>query len=247
MKRAIPTDHDGSEGLSDSKSALMEKVVAFLQFKNGSQTQSRDFDPDGVFSNLSQALQEETRAAVFIPLLQEIRLFGHCIRDKVDQNHLNRLFNEADPDGSGELSEDEVKTLVIDHFGVQLNKDELKEAIDTMDASRTKVDGLDPPGSCASSRGESASITLEEFERWWYLQKHGRPKIDPCPDEMLHFFALRLRSECSSPGDCIVRKGEHGNNIYMVLQGNIEVKDLNIAGSRVSSDAQAICRCASGC
>lgn len=230
LSRAVPhrVDSHGSTGLSESKGELIKKVVSFLKFKNGSQTHTRTFDHDGVFSNLSQALQEETTAAVFVPLLQEVRLFGHCSRDKADYKNVARLFNEADPDGSGELNEVEIRSLIVDHFGVNLSEEELKEAIDIMDISRTQVDSAD--GSSPSARHEPASITLDEFEHWWYLQKHGRPKLEPCPDEMLHYFALRLKSECSSPGDVIVRKGEYGDRIYMLLQGNVHVRDLALAG-----------------
>lgn len=256
LSQTVPGDHQGTSGLSEKKSALIKKVVKFLQFKNSAQTCSRMIDPNGVFSNLSEALQEETTAAVFVPLLQELRLFGHCTADEHDRQDVERLFNEvllplcccrecmqgsvnlayvigclhqADPDGSGELNDEEIRSLILDHFKVDLTEDELREAIDLMDISRTKSDRID--SSTPSSRQEAASITLDEFEHWWYLQKHGRPRLMPCPDEILRYYALRLQAECSSPGDLIVRKGEYGDRLYMLLQGTVHVRDLEVASN----------------
>lgn len=228
LSRALPSDHDGTTGLAGKKAALIKKTIAYLQFKNGSQTYSRMIDPDGVFSHLSEALQEEAKAAVFVPLLQELRLFGCSTRDRSDYDDVARMFKDADPDGSGELNEDEIRSLIVDEFQVDLTEEELMEAIEIMDVSRTTCDEFD--GSTPSSRREPASITLDEFNHWWYLQKHGRPKIGPCTDELLHYFAMRLRAECSSPGDLIVRKGEYADRLYMVMQGVVHVRDLHTAG-----------------
>jgi hypothetical protein len=68
-------------------------------------------------------------------------------------------------------------------------------------------------------------IELKEFQQWWYLQKHGRPKVGPCPNEMLENFASRLRTECAPPCDRIVRKGEYGDRLFIVSAGSVEICD----------------------
>ena len=196
LSRAVPGDHQGTTGLSDKKAALIKKTIAFLQFKNGSQTSSRIVDRDGVFSNLSDALREETTAAVFVPLLQELRLFGRSTRDRVDLQKVERMFTAADTNCSGELNDAEARALIVDQLKIHLTEAELREAIDIMDIRKDK---------------EHTSIALFELNHWWYMQKHGRPILEPCPDELLHSFAQRLKAECVSPGDLIVRKGEYGD------------------------------------
>jgi|EP01046_Picozoa_sp_COSAG06_P058400 hypothetical protein len=81
----------------------------------------------------------------------------------------------------------------------------------------------------AAGNGEEVQIELEEFQQWWYMQKHGRPKIGPCPSEMLERFSLRLRSECASPCDRIVRKGEYGDRLFILNGGRVEICDHGLS------------------
>jgi Ca2+-binding EF-hand superfamily protein len=210
MKSAIPPGSDGEE----AKAQLIQKAVTFLNFKSNSKSSHR-VDKSGAFSHLSDELQEQITIAVFQPMLATIRMFGHSFDDHADTKIVRKLFAEADPDGSGELDEGEVRKL-ISNLGVELTDADLQEAIDAMDSSRAK-----------EKRKESdVHVELEEFQQWWYLQKHHRPKVAPCPNGMLMWFALRIQSECSSPGDRIVRKGDYGlDRFFVVLQGTAEVRD----------------------
>jgi hypothetical protein len=221
MKSAIPptTDGDGDE----AKMHLIQKAVTFLNFKANSKA-SHQVDKSGPFSQLSNELQEEITIAVFQPMLATIRMFGHSPEDNADRKIVRKLFAEADPDGSGELDESEVRQL-ISNLGVNLTDADLLEAMDAMDSSRAKE-----PSSRKLERQSDLHVELEEFQQWWYLQKHHRPKASPCPEEMLMWLALRIQSECSSPGDRIVRKGEYGRDrFFVVLQGTVQIRDHAVA------------------
>ena len=193
---------------------MIQKVVAFLHFK-GASISSREFDLEGSFSQLSEALQDEIRVAIYRPVLQGVRLFGHSPTDATDHLNVEQLFEHADPDGSGKLDEDEVRAL-IQELHIDLSEDELKAAMEAMDEAAEDVD---------DKIDEGVQVTFTEFAQWWYLQRHGRPKLAPCPDEMLARFALCLHSECSSPSDPIVRKGDYGKRLYIVVQGVVEIRD----------------------
>jgi Ca2+-binding EF-hand superfamily protein len=236
MKSAIPSGD--AENAEKAKTQLIDKVVTFLNFKGNSQS-SHQFDPSGAFSHLSGALQEEINIAVFLPMLAEIRMFGHCNDDKKDAKNVQRLFAEADPDGSGQLDESEIRNL-IENLGVKLSDEDLQEAMDAMDSSRAKAGSKAAADAAAqaaenstavatqgtaAAQKEDVHVELEEFEQWWFQQKHKRPKVPPCPDAMLMWFALRIQSECSSPGDRIVRMGEYGDRFYVVMQGQVEICD----------------------
>ena len=153
-------------------------MVAFLHFK-GASISSREFDLEGSFSQLSEALQDEIREAIYRPVLQGVRLFGHSPTDATDHLNVEQLFEHADPDGSGKLDEDEVRAL-IQELHIDLSEDELKAAMEAMDDAAEDVD---------DKIDEGVQVTFTEFAQWWYLQRHGRPKLAPCPDEMLARFA----------------------------------------------------------
>ena len=180
---------------------------------------------------------------------------------------VDRLFKEADTSGDGRISEDEVKKLIKEHFGVELSEEELTEAISQMD-SKKPTPGTGTAVVEANKLSETAGqveIDQDEFQQWWYLQKHGRPPIDPCPREMLNFFANHMQTQCVSPQvssrlshvcltdscpmvrsrldrsrldrsrlgrsrfrlsqDRIVRKGEYGDNLYILSGGTVEIWD----------------------
>jgi len=240
MKGAIPTrdEHDTRE-----KKGLIQKVVTFLNFKANSQS-SHQFDPDGAFGSLSETLQEEINVAVFRPMLAEIRMFGHCEDDKKEAVKVEELFHNADTGGNAEpgkdgelddavpnLDESEIRALINSLMeGVEISDEDLREAMDQMDSSKSKVGAALPDAVAKNLKESEVHVELEEFEQWWYQQKHKRPKVSPCPNEMLSWFALRIRSECSSPGDRIVRKGEYGDVFYIALQGTIEIRDHALEG-----------------
>ena len=235
MKSAIPSASDGdrADETQSIKTQLIEKVVTFLNFK-GNAKSSRQIGTSGAFSHLSKALQEEITIAVFQPMLCCVRMFGHSLEDQKDTKNVRKLFAEADPDGSGELDESEVRQL-ISNLGVELNDADLQEAMDAMDTSRDD----DKHSQINTATGQSdVHVELDEFEQWWYLQKHHRPKVSPCPAEVLMWFSLRVQSECSSPGDPIVPKGEYGDRFFVVLQGTVEIRDHSIAAPPVLLDGR---------
>jgi hypothetical protein len=61
---------------------------------------------------------------------------------------------------------------------------------------------------------DKVQVDRDEFEQWWYIQKHGRPKSSPCPDEVLGMLCCCIRALPSSPGDEIVAKGSFGHRLY---------------------------------
>ena len=93
LKRAVPSSNSEE---SDVKEELIDKIVAFLQFK-GNSSSSREFDVDlsPNFAELSEALQEEIKVAVFRPMLMEVRMFGRCSADKEDELKVEEMFKEA--------------------------------------------------------------------------------------------------------------------------------------------------------
>lgn len=248
VKRAVPSTNSVEAGI---KEQLIDKIVGFLRFKATSSA-SRTFDVNMSpnFAELSEALQEEIKVAVFCPMLMEVRMFGRCTTDKEDEEKVDVIFREVDSDQSGKISESEVRELIQKNFDVELSDEELAAAISTMNGNRSTPgapsgnkdskgdDAAETTAGTTENNAEAAAsekdgekedhqmqIELAEFQSWWYLQKHGRPKIGPCPDEMLEWFALRLRSECASPCDRIVRKGDYGDKMYILNGGSIEICD----------------------
>lgn len=212
VKRSVPSSTSFESG---TKYRLIDKIVGFLRFKATSSS-SREFDVKSSpnFAALSEALQEEIKVAVFRPMLMEVRFFGWCSDDKKDEANVKAMFRAVDSDHSGMITDSEVRQLMLDHFHIKMSDAELSAAIEKMDTAASNKD----------SNGE-VQIELEDFQQWWYLQKHGRPKIGPCPHEMLEWFALRLRSECASPCDRIVRKGEYGDRVFILTGGSVEICD----------------------
>jgi hypothetical protein len=211
MKRSVPSSNSMER---KAKRRLIDKVVGFLRFKATSSSR-REFNVDESpnFGELSDALQEEIKVAVFRPVLKEVRMFGQCSEDREDEDKVADMFRTVDADHSGYISDSEVSQLIFEHFQVSLSDEELAAAIEKMDSAG------------GASTDKEAQIELIEFQHWWYLQKHGRPKIGPCPNEMLEYFASRVRSECASPCDRIVRKGEFGNRLFIVTGGSVEICD----------------------
>ena len=66
------------------------------------------------------------------------------------------MFIQADPDGSGELDESEVRGL-ISSLGVELTDEDLQDAMDQMDCSGIKLE---------KTVHVEVHVELEEFEQW---------------------------------------------------------------------------------
>ena len=115
--------------------------------------------------------------------------------------------------------------VLLEKLGLKLPKDEFRAAMLAMDTSLTADHERDDSSSTRSELDEDQiQVDQDEFEQWWYIQKHGRPKISPCPAPVLSMICNVVHALPSSPGDEIVPKTYFGERLLIVLQGEIEAR-----------------------
>lgn len=85
--------------------------MKFLHFKTSAQSsRAVELDQEGPFRELSPALRSEIREEVLMPMLLEVKLFGHSHIDADDKLKVDALFASGDSDHSRSLDEAEVRS-----------------------------------------------------------------------------------------------------------------------------------------
>ena len=207
-----------SNGLDDS---LIAKVVKFLNFKATSKSGQAFLKDDTDFLELSDALQKQVVQQVNLPLIKEVTIFGWSQAEEEEMNNVKVIFedaNEADASltheddaGNAALDRDEIEQLVKKLGVLDMPKDKLDEAMESMDSS-----------------GDN-EVELEEFQNWWYTQKFKRPRMKKAPESLLLEIALNMECVPASPGDIIVARLDYAEKFF-VLQNGIVVKSALKSG-----------------
>ena len=119
--------------LQASAPGLMEKVVAFLNFKASSHSGHDTNDLPNI-QQLSGSLQRDIRVALYKPGIKEVRLFGLASSDEADKVKMERLFSDIDRDNSGTLCGEEINQLLT-KLGLEIPQEDFKAAMLAMDRS----------------------------------------------------------------------------------------------------------------
>ena len=184
---------------------LILKVVKFLNFKDSSKSGHAFDENDDDFNQLSYALRKELLREVHLPLIRDVSIFGHSPKEAEEMGEVEKIFNKANDGLDGDdvgLDRNEISELVRS-LGVTLDKVKLDAAMKSMDAS---------------GDGE---VELAEFQNWWYTQQSGRPRMMPCPDDLLNYMAEHFRAVPSSPGDVIVERKRYGEAFFVLQSGTV--------------------------
>jgi hypothetical protein len=81
-------------------------------------------------------------------------------------------------------------------------------------------------------------VTYDEFKHWWYIHKNGKPKMDQCPPQFLAELSERMWTQAFDLGETVVDEGLYGEVFGILLQGKLEVLDVQTVGDSDVSPTQ---------
>jgi hypothetical protein len=221
---------------NDVNRKMIREVVKFLNFKaKGHSGHALKDSEDSCFSNLSRPLRDRIKQQLFAPALKKVRFFGHSPKDVQERDSLRETFDSIDTDGSNSLDPSEIKQLMeklLKGKGKAVDDDTVGEAMREMQG----LSNMDPVGA------QDKVVDFDEFQRWWYLKTHGRPKMPKCPEPFLNQIAS-LMSDNLMPhgeGEMIVGRMhyneikptaamdddwgyEYGDEMWLVLNGSVVI------------------------
>jgi hypothetical protein len=183
---------------------LVEEAVRFLNFR-ASSLSGHAFTADAdEFKMLSPGLIESIQNAVYRPVLERVRFFGWNEEDRLENEQVKKMFDDIDTDGGGSLDKAETSALFK------------KLQIDLTDVQYDQVfHELD--------RGDSGDISFEEFQRWWFLKKNGKPRMNRCPSPFLDALCTKLSTSPFAIREEMVHPGDYGKSLIIILSGSVKV------------------------
>jgi hypothetical protein len=183
---------------------LVKESVRYLNFR-ASSVSGRAFDPDAPeFVGLSVGLKDDIQHALYRPVLERVHFFGHNPDDIKESERCLAQFKAVDTEGSDTLSKDEIQVLLRE-LDVKLTESQFNDVFDELD------------------RHKSNDISYEEFHRWWFLNTTGLPQGTPCPDDFINAMCTKVQVEAFAIRDEIVHAGEYGDNLLIVMSGEVVI------------------------
>jgi len=184
--------------------ALVEETVRFLNFR-ASSLSGHAFDAEGEdFSMLSPGLIESIQNAVYRPVLERVRFFGWNKEDELENEQVQKMFDDIDTDGGGSLDKAETSAL-FKKLQIALTDDQYDQVFGELD------------------RGNSGDISFEEFQRWWFLKKNGKPRMNRCPSPFLDALCTKLQTQPFAIREEMIHPGDYGKSLIIILAGTVKV------------------------
>lgn len=186
---------------------LMADTLKFLTYRNGTFSGNMIYEGDPRFSNLSPGLRNRITAEAFLPLLQQVAIFGHSNVPDPELMMIKSFFDRVDTSGDGRLDKGEIRELFL-QFDLGVTDTEFDVCFNEMD------------------RQQTGSIGFDDFVAWWFVTKYGAPRlgaVERCPHEFLKEMALALRPRPFPPQERMVPTRSYGNDFIIVISGRVRV------------------------
>ena len=238
MGEASTTSNDAKNGIvqflrtHNMSTELVDESVGYINFYFSSLSGNSFSEDDDRFKTLSPALQDKIKVALYKDTLKAVRLFGWNDLDKEEDSMVERLFHDIDTDKGGSLDFQEVQVL-LKTCGLDVSKKESQACFTEMD--------MDHMGEQRPS--EEVTISLNEFKRWWFMKKNGRPPMVQCPEEFLHAVATRMISQAYAKDERFVDAGEYGTDLIILITGDVRVLRGNCKACQCASPFPSTCNC----
>ena len=199
------------------ETSLIQEVVQFLNFKaKGHSGHKLNNDGPIKMDSLSLPLRERVKQEIFTKNLEKVRFFGHSKEDEHERRTLRVTFDNIDKDGGGTLDKEEIRTLMEDLL--QQDKESSREQqLDdaTLNQAMAEMQGMSEgekePGNTPPNSDSDSVVDFEEFQNWWYLKTHNRPKLPKCPKTFLRQLASYMSDTLAPHGkrELIVGHGSY--------------------------------------
>jgi hypothetical protein len=203
----------------DIEGELVSETISFLNFRASCLTGNAFVDGDPRFAMLSKSLRTKIKRHLNQPLLKRVRIFGWSPGDIAEEKAVRSLFEELDTSGDCELDSDEVRQL-FRSLDLPVNEEQFNTCFHELGGA------------------DDGQVTYDEFKHWWYIHKNGKPKMDQCPPQFLAELSERMWTQAFDLGETVVDEGLYGEVFGILLQGKLEVLDVQTVGDSDVSPTQ---------
>jgi hypothetical protein len=190
---------------------VVTESVRFLNFRHSSLAGNCFRDDDERFAVLSPGIRSKIKVQMNRPVLKGARLFGWDPKDVEEAKSVRLVFDSIDTLNNGRLTKPEVQQM-FKLLQLKITDEEFEVAFDELDVKNT---------------GE---IDFREFRHWWYMKKHGKPIMEPCPSLFLDMLAEHLQTQAFDINEVLVARGNYAMDngrdnpsFGIVLQGSVFV------------------------
>jgi hypothetical protein len=170
---------------------LIKEAVRFLNFRATSMS-GRSFNPEAPeFAMLSQGLKQSIQHEMYKPVLERVHFFGHNPEDRLENERCLAEFKYIDNmnENNNQLDKDEMRSF-LESLKVTISDENYDLVFNELD------------------RHNTGYISYEEFHRWWFLKKTGRPQGLPAPDAFMDALCTKLQAQAYAPLEQMIEMGD---------------------------------------